>query len=135
MKKLIIYPLLAIQLIGCSTTSKTIDFSEPLINVYGKIISRQYIEFLELKDSKYKMTRYAYYIDLNKNIVIVRGVNSMLYEKNSDYINPRSYQTSINFKKQLSSLNVKYLNAIHPNFVNMDNKRKMQVLDSLVMLR
>lgn len=123
--------MLFILFIGCCSSSKIIDYSKPLINVYGKIINRQYIEFLELKDLKYEITCYAYYINIKKNIVVVRKVNSRFYDQNSDYINVNHYFTSEQFSKHVSTWCEKYYNAIHPNFLNMENREKMQVLDSL----
>lgn len=120
-----------IMLFTSCFSSKSIDFSKPLVKAYGKIINRQYMEFLELKDSKYEITCYAYYIDIKKNIVIVRKVSSRFYDQNSDYININHYSTSEQFRKYVSTWREKYYKTIHPNFLNMENSEKMQVLDSL----
>jgi len=111
-----------------------IDYSEPLINVYGKIMNRQYIEFLEKEDSKFKITRYSYYINLKKNIVKIGGGDPILYDLDSEYIKAMYYSTSEAFRKRQTIWAKKYYKMIDPDFLNMDNKKKMEVLDSLVLV-
>jgi hypothetical protein len=90
------------------------------------------MEFLEKEGSKLKITTYRYYIDLKKNKVVISGGYSSFYELNSEYINVKHYETSDAFRKRVNRWNKKYYKAIDPDFVNMDNRKKMNVLNRLV---
>jgi hypothetical protein len=120
-------------LVSSCSIYRTIDYGEPLINVYGKTMNRQYIEFLEKEDSKFKITVYRYYIDPQKNVVRIGGGESLFYDLDSEYVNVKHYSTSEDFKKGVTIWAKKYFNMISPDFVNMDNREKMKVLDSLIL--
>jgi hypothetical protein len=111
--------------------SQTIDDAEPLIKVYGKIMNRQYIEFLEKENDKWKITLYNYYIDIKKNIVVIKGGTSQYYDLNTDYIDIKHYQTSEVFRKKQSRWAKKYYAKIATDFLEMDNKKKMELLHKL----
>ena len=137
-KILFIYLIIAIPFIGCIprfSTSKSVDYSEPLINVYGKTMSRQYIEFLEKKDSVFKITLYGYNINLKKNKIAIWGGDARLYDLNSEYVNICRFETAESFKKKANKWNKKYYDAIDSSFRDMDNKRKIEVLNILIKLR
>ena len=127
-----LYPIFTMLLTSCFFTTQTSAQNEPLINVYGKIMNSQYIEFLEKEGSKYKITTYSFHIDLKKNKKVFGGGNTIFYDLNSEYVNVKHYYTSDAFRKTVNRWNEKYYKAIHPNFVDMDNRKKMEVLDSLV---
>jgi hypothetical protein len=135
MKLIFLYPTIIMLFTTSLSYSQTNDYAEPLIKVYGKIMNRQHIEFLEKEGDKFKITYYGYYINIKKNIVRISGGESYYYNLNSEYINVKHYHTSEDFRKGQSRWNVKYYQAIDPDFLIMNNKKKMQVLNSLVFLK
>lgn len=116
---------------SCSSSSKINDYSEPLINVYGKIKNRQYVEFLEKDGIRFKITRFSYTINLEKNIVLIGGGDSMSYDINAENVNVNHYKTSESFRKSTNKWNEKYYKAIAPNFIEINNKGKMEILYKL----
>ena len=135
MKNIFLYLTIAMLSTNCTFITpkmlKTIDYNEPLISVYGKVMNRQYIDFLEKEDSKFKITRYSYYINPQKNIVRISGGETISYDLDSKCIDGY-YSTSEDFRKGASIWAKKYYKMIDVDFVNMDNKKKMEILDNLV---
>lgn len=123
----LLFPLIVL-LISCSSSAKLNDFSEPLMNIYGKIMNRQYVEFLEKEGRRYKITRFAFTIYLKTNTVHISGGDTIYYDLNSGSIDINRYQTSESFRKRANRWNAKYYKMIDSSFIEVNNKSKMEIL-------